>query len=435
VRTGADSTAPTGLLVDLWRALSRKTLVRLAPFLVVTGVYAILRDRATPDFLAETRQIAEVGRWSYLLTQIAAGWYYLFRWFVPVELVADYAAYPWIRSAADPRVLGAVAGWLGVAWVLRATYRRRPQYVFLALAALALLSPTSSVAPLAEAVNEHRPYLPLGVLSLAWLVPGLVALDRATEPRPAWRIAGLGAVLLVLGGLGWLTTERNRAFATQEAYWVDIQQKAPSARSALNHGVVLMARGELAAALEQFHASLKLAPNWHTTHINLGVAYQHIGQLERAEHHFDLAVRLDQHSALALTHRGHHHLARGRYQAAMADFEAALPIAREQVPVLIGMATALAGLGHWEPALARTREAYGLDPQRTENSIVAISRPFWLAPERFAAGIRYYEGLLPLLPNRWWIHHNIGQLAGKLGRSDQAREHLQKAAALRPASP
>ncbi len=423
------------VLGDIWRALQRPTLLRMAPLMAITALYFVVRHQVMPDFLAEARHHADTTPWTYLLTQVTAWWHYVLRWFVPLGMVADDQSFAVVRSAAEPRFLLAVAGWLVVAVALRAVYPRRPEYAFLALSAWALVSPHSSVAPLAEMVNEHRPYLPMGVLSLAWLVPGFCVLLRQARgssrggARRAWAVAAVLVALLVVMGVA--TSQRNRVYRTEERYWLDVLEKAPSVRAYLNYGVLLLNRGQSRESLEYLQKSLELGPYWHLTHINLALAYQRLGQHDRARVHYDRAVVYDSYGDGARTYRGRYYLARQRYGLALEDFEAAQERAREQFPVYQGKATAYAGLGMWQECLRMTERCYRLDSRRCEQSIVEISRPFWLAVERFEAGLAYYRGLAELLPDRWWIHQNMGKLAAKLGRADEARQHLAEAARLR----
>ena len=149
-----------------------RTLRRIAPALVVSAVYFAIRWKVMAPFpFDETRHAADVGAYEYFITQLTAWWHYVARWVAPVRLVSDDLAYPVYRTIADPVVLLALGGWVLVFSLLVTTWRRAPHLLFLALVSLALLSPTSSIAPLAEMVNEHRPYLAVGVL-----FAGLVAL-------------------------------------------------------------------------------------------------------------------------------------------------------------------------------------------------------------------------------------------------------------------
>src|SRR5207248_1800893 len=103
--------------------------------------------------------------------------------------------FPYTTSLASPRAwlaLLVLLAWIGLA--LRAV-RRHPQVTFATAWFFVTLAPESSFAPLAEVVNDHRPYiassLGLSVL-LAWLVErgaALTARPRATFAAVTFALA------------------------------------------------------------------------------------------------------------------------------------------------------------------------------------------------------------------------------------------------------
>jgi tetratricopeptide (TPR) repeat protein len=426
-----DDAGRGGFLRDVYSTFNRQTLIRMMPFLAVTAVYFTIRIRIMPDFSEAARHNADITAPVYLWTQITAWWYYLYTWFAPVKLVADDMTYPIFRSPLAPPVILALAGWVLIAGIVAATYRKLPYLAFLAASALALISPTSSVLPLAEMVNEHRPYLPLALASLAWLLPCFSALWIAgTGRRSAAAVALLG-VLMLAGSFSVLTFERNRVFANEESYYRDILQKAPAYRAYLNYGLVFMRRGDIDNALKYYQLALAEAPNWPYIHINLGLAYQNLGKVSQAQLHFDHAVRLEQYSSLPLTYRGEFWLKQKSYRQALADFTAALPRTREFYRLYRGMATACAGLGRWEEALNYTKRCGELDLRQVELDIVIIATPFWDQPELYPPGILFFQSLENLLPRRWWVHQNIGDLANRSMQADLAKREFSIARQLR----
>jgi tetratricopeptide (TPR) repeat protein len=420
-----------GFLRDVFSACNLRTLIRLAPYLAATAVYFSIRIRIMPDFSAAARQSADMTPPAYLWTQITAWWYYVYTWFAPINLVADNQTYPIFLSPLAPPVLLALAGWVLAAGLVAAAYRKLPYIAFLAVSALALISPTSSVLPLAEMVNEHRPYLPLALASLAWLLPVLPALWRAVAGRRG--VAALAALGLLLLSASFfaLTFERNRVFANEESYYRDIIQKSPGSRSYVNYGLVFMKRGDFDNALKYYQLALAQSPNWHIIHINLGIAYQHTGKESQARYHFDRAVATEQYSSYALAYRGESFLKQKEYEKALVDFTAALPLTREFYRLYKGMATAYAGLGRWEESLNYTRRCGDLDMTQVELDIVSIATPFWDQPELYPMGIPYFQSLENLLPGRWWVHQNIGDLANRSMQADLARREFSIARQLR----
>ncbi len=420
-----------GFLGDVWRTLRGVAWLRLAPALVFTaGYFLVRREVMAPFEYEEARRIADVGVLDYLMTQTVALWHYVGRWFLAVELVADEALYPVSRSLAEPRVLLALGGWAVVATLLAAAWRTRPYLTVLGVSALALVSPTSSFLPLAEMVNEHRPYLPMALLSLVWTIPlGLFAL-RALR-APAVRLGAVLGLGVLVAGLGAGTLERNRAFLTRAAYWEDVLTKAPHHRAHVNYGLTFLEDGDHERAREHFLAALETAPYWHITHTNLGIVFDQLGDVVKAREHHDRAVDHDTFTGTALTHRGYFLLRRGEYAAAAADFRASMPRSLEHYQNWKGLAVAQAGLGDAQGCFEAIEECLAVEPERTKLDIVSVLQPYFADATRYEAGIEFLQRLDQRLPDEWWVHENIGTLATRLGRSELAAEARARAARLK----
>jgi len=198
------------------RALDRALWRRLWPFAAVAAALGLLWWSETGLADSTTRAGTGVTPGAYLLTQLRAWWHYVALLPAPLELVADDPTYPVSRSLLEPRVLLALAGWITVLVLALAAARRTPAVTFLVLSFFLWLAPHSSVVPLAEPVNEHRPYLALtGVVLLASVL--LVAAAWRTVRGPRALVAALLVLLLV--PLGLLTRARNRDWRDAETLW------------------------------------------------------------------------------------------------------------------------------------------------------------------------------------------------------------------------
>ncbi len=420
-----------GFLKNILTSLNKTTLRRLWPFLAVTATYFGIRSVLLPAYLEEARRALDVTLDAYFYTQLTAWWHYVFQWFVPVNLVADNLAYPIFRTPWHPNVLLAISGWLLVAAILKGIYRKHPHFMFLTISALALISPTSSIASLAEMVNEHWPYLPLAILSLTWVIPLSIFMFANLSSGRLFKGLAIGSFLLLFFSFSALTWKRNFVYQTSESYWLDILQKAPSSRAHVNYGLTQMRQGLNEKALEHFQKSLELAPNWHITHINLALVYESLGQNEKRLFHFNRAVETDIYTSTALLYRGEYYLSLKKYDLALADFEKANSKTGEFYRIYKGFATAHAGLGQWMESLAFTTKCLQLDATQTEQDIVEISTPFWESEKFYRAGIEYYQSLTELLPERWWLYHNVAGLAERLGEEEIAEEALARSEELK----
>ncbi|MFC1751781.1 tetratricopeptide repeat protein [Thermoproteota archaeon] len=396
-----------GIIEDITKALNRNAMKRFLPFLIVSGVYFLIRLAVLPAFVGSARAASTMTPFIYLATQITAWWHYILTWFAPINLIADNGAYPIFTSFLNPKVLLAISGWLFIAYLLKRFYSKAPFYTFLTISALALISPTSTIAPLAEMVNEHRPYLPLAILSLIWILPiSDFILHRFKLKSMAGLLIALAGIIYIVS-LSQLTLERNLVFKTGENYWQDVVTKAPSARAYLNYGRTFMQKRQNAKAIEYYNKSLELAPNWHFTHINLGAIYEGMGDLNTALYWYTRGISSEPHSSMSRTYRANLYLKRKQYKEALVDFEQSIAQVQNKFPIYAASATAASGLGNWEKAVKYTKQCAKLDKRSAEASIIEIATPYWDNPSQYEKGILYFEGLKPTFPDAWWIKANI----------------------------
>jgi Flp pilus assembly protein TadD len=243
----------------------------------------------------------------YFRSELPAILHYLALFIWPVGQSAD-PAYPAAASFSEPRVVLAALALLGaLAFAAQALIRRRR--VALALSViwfLAFILPSSSFFPLAELVNEHRPYL-AALAFCPWLAAALLhgagrllALDG-----PAARRVGLVTAAFALVLLGSLTVARNRVWRSDEALWADVVAQAPgSARAQMNYGLALMAQGRLADAEPRLREAVRLAPFYPYAYLNLAQLALAQGHQQEGRTLLDRAVALGPGLVYAHYYRG-----------------------------------------------------------------------------------------------------------------------------------
>ena len=405
---------------DVIKCLNYKTLKRFSVILLITLVYFIIRNAVVPDFIAESRQDADVGPYHYMITQISAWWHYIGNWWAPVNLIADDLSFPVYRSVLEPTVILAICGWIMVVIFLIKLYRTRPAYLIISLMALAIISPTSSIAPLAEMVNEHRPYMPIGILSIIWLVPLLNLIGQWLLRSPLIKLMTVGGLVVVLLSFSFTTFQRNKAFTTWENYWSDVVTKAPSWRSHLNLGNSFMKKGDWGPAEFHLLKSVEYSNNFYAL-CSLGILNQSLGKSDRARQYYNKAVNVDIYNSIALEYRGAFLMTTKEYDLAFEDLINALPKAINIWPLYTKIAQAAAGKGDWKKALDYTLKANELDPEKTKGMIPKIATPFWDNPQQNNQGVSFFTELAKQWPGQWWIHRNWSVLAGLLGDKEVER--------------
>lgn len=388
------------------------------PYFAPTVGYLVARQVAMQGInFAGSAAGPDMTRWKYLCTQITAWWAYLFQWLTPLHLVADNMAYPVYTSPKDPAVALALVGWALVALLLGLAWARSPHFALLAFGGLALISPSSSVVPLSEMMNEHRPYLPMALVATIF-VSGLVRLALALPSglRPVLAFV-VGVWLMILGGLTW---QRNRVYLTEQSYWSDVVAKAPSGRAHNNLGLTFMKAGAMPQAQYHFEQSLRLAPQYSTAHTNLAIVHAAQGQMDEARRHHDLGVAYDRGVGEAHFWRGNFFLAQGQFDNALKDFQHAHEVSNDRFRVHLGLAHAFAGLGQPGPAAENALAAGSIDPERFGVEIVKVAAPFFTDEGQARNGLEFFAALEKAWPEIWWVHTNQASLLQRLGRQEEA---------------
>jgi protein O-mannosyl-transferase len=289
----------------------------------------------------------------YLRSELAAVFYYPFKFLAPVGLSAD----PLLSRTAsflEPRAFVAMA-WhvalLGCATVFIA--RRRSTAAALAIVWVYLaLAPSSSFAPLAELVNEHRPYLAMvGFCTLAVLAARSVF--GAAAPA-------VGACIAL--GLACLSIQRSFDWRSETSLWRSVVTTDPqSARAQMNLGVALMSAGNRAQAAGHLREAARLGPGYAYARINWGNWLLDAGETEAAVGEFDAALSLAPNLFWAPYYRG---LASRRLNAPASEqatwFAAAVKLSPNFVEAHAALALAAAHADDLATALASAQQAVRL---------------------------------------------------------------------------
>ena len=268
----------------------------------------------------------------YLRTQAGVLVHYLRLAFWPEPLVLDYRDWSIVRDWKTPLLPGlAVLVLFGL--TLAALVRRRPLGAA-AVAAFALLAPTSSFIPITGAVcAEHRLYLPLAAVVLvagSAFVTLLVRLGVGGGRRSV--ILGVGTLLLGAALTG-ATVQRNADYRSGVAIWADTVEKRPNNSLAwTNYANALRVQERHAEAEEALRRSAELNPGNQK-------AWRNLGHLLRD---------------------------RGDLRGAVEAYRGAVRARPDQGPLQLDLGNLLVQLGDWEEGLAAFDEALerGLPPEQ-----------------------------------------------------------------------
>jgi tetratricopeptide (TPR) repeat protein len=228
--------------------------------------------------------IERVTAWEYLRTQPGVIVHYLRLSLWPHPLILDYK---W--QVASTTI--SVAPWAAVVLVLLAgtvlAFRRRPWLGFLGAWFFLILSPTSSILPIADLAFEHRMYLPLAAVVMLAVIAGHEVLgaflSRLAAPDHLRRWLGGGLVVTAVVLLGFATVRRNDDYRSGFLIWSDTVAKRPNNPRAHNNlGQQLAGQGKVEDAVAHYSEALRLNPHFLEAYSSLGSLYMEQGRYREA---------------------------------------------------------------------------------------------------------------------------------------------------------
>ena len=384
------------------------------PFVICAAVLLFVQHMTPRSWIAGAANAR-----NYFITQPYVALLYFKTFFWPTGLSADYDLNPF-TTAADPRF------WAGIVFVVLFTtcavalsISKRTRVIgFGLLWFLIALLPTS-VFPLAEAMNDHRTFLPY--IGLVIAIAGAAALLVARLNRQwNWaKIAATCAVVLFLCANGYATFERNKVWKSEETLWHNVVIKSPSnARGLMNYGNTLMAKGDYEGALDYFHRAQQLTPQYSVLLINLAIAEDATKQSSQAEQHFKDALRLAPSSADSYTYYARYLLSHSRAGEARAFLDSALELSPRDLTARELMAQT-GGRARNEPTI------------QTPESYLALSLQLY-GEERYVESIVASRRALDLRPGYAEAWNNIGAAYNKLGRYEEAAAACEQALRYKP---
>jgi len=394
-------------------------LVGLIVLDVAAGAY---RGLLVPTHAIESAHQPGITPWTYFMTEWSAYLYYLRLFLWPDALVIDRLDYPTAHSFWQPQAWASLLVLIvlgGLAWRAR---RARPAVTFAALWYLVTLAAESSFFPLAEPVNEHRPYLAmlgLGTLSALALWELSRVLARWSRSTTTRALAVLVALLTT--GLAAASYGRNRTWRDEYTLWLDATRKAPNnPRAWLNAGNAAMKRNRDDEARAFLLRANELSPCYSYPLMNLSALAAKTHALEESLRWADEAVRCSPGLALPHFYRGAALERLKRDDEALAEYRTTANLDPQNTDAWLAQGRLLSQSERWPAAAYVFDRALASDPASVEAAMEAgLLYQYRLAnPGR---AVERYQTVLRLMPKHYGAHYQLATALLALGREQEAR--------------
>jgi Flp pilus assembly protein TadD len=417
-------TLPAALLGYWVLERMRRSSVRipwgfLGLLVAVAAAGILYRKLLLPPWTVESARQVGMTPWVYFMTEWSAYLYYLRLFLWPDALVIDRLDYPYATSFFAFQAWGSLLALVVIGVLAWRARRRWPALTFAALWLVVTLAAESSVFPLAEPVNEHRPYLAmLGLATAASVALWQLVRRLAARPLPAFALV----VVLTTTALGAATWARNLTWKDDFTLWTDATEKAPgNTRAWLNAGHAALSTGRLDEARRMLLEARRLSPCYAYVQMNLSALEARVGDLEASLRWADEAVRCNPGFALTHHYRGSALERLGRYPEALAEYRAVTAIDGQHTNAWFAQAKLLERDGRWQEAADAYDRALVANPLYTDAAMLAALLYHYQLGKPDVA-VERYRGVMKLAPKHYGAHYQLAKALLASGRQDEARE-------------
>jgi hypothetical protein len=273
------------------KKLSLPSKKPIFPFLLYLGI-SIFSAYLIGSHFEPSSNIArgDLSRSLYFATQWRAYFHYMGLYFWPVGFNFDnldfgFADQVW--TAANVFYLS-----LHLLILIFATYLcvKINSIGFAVLGFYISILPASSIIPLAEAVSDHRDFIPFLFFGFAMIQ----IIEWATTRWLQDRFHEKALLCLLLLALSGATFYRNRDFISEKALWVDTVLKNPrSPRAKSNLATIYMENGDYPLADALLTKCTDHSPFYMACLVNLGIVKDNLGHRDLAEKYFRMGIASD----------------------------------------------------------------------------------------------------------------------------------------------
>ena len=125
---------------------------------------------------------------------------------------------------------------------------------------------------------------------------------------------------------------------------------------------ILVARKEYVLAAGAYKRILRGDPKNAVLLNKIGMAYQQIGDVGKAEHYYKRSWKFDKHSSSAMNNLGTVEYGRKRYKSSIKDYRRALKVGTDRATIYSNLGFAYCGRKQYMSATTAFSEALAIDP-------------------------------------------------------------------------
>jgi len=396
----------------------------ISPFLIILGVYVILRITAL-DF-QQGALIARHPLYLRSITAIRVISAYFGIIFMPARLHMERDI-PCAATFFDSAILISASFIIFIIWgALKIRKISRPAF-FGIIFFFVSLAPILNIYQLPNNMAEHWLYIPMIGISLSLSCLALMLWEKRVKARPFLALI----LVFYIVFFSARTFVRNADWRDEFTIYTHTYKNNPKSIKILNNlGNLYNASGDFAKAAEFHKKALEVDPREYKTLLNLGIDYQELGMLDEAFAQYESSARSNPNYAKAYFHMGSIHVKKGDLDKAINAYLHAIELDPFFAASHANMGNTYFKKGDYKKAREEYEKAIEISPYLADlhnNRGSALTRL-----GIYDEAVEAYKKAIAINPDDWEYHLNLGAIYGELGIFDEALSELKRAHQLNP---
>lgn len=258
----------------------------LIPF-IIFSLLVLFSRKMTP----EGWNSGESNTLYYILSQPYSILHYFNNFIIPVNLVID-TDISIVERITDEKVIIGFTFLIAFIYLIYITSKSQPIIAYGLTWFLVALIPTSLI-PLSEVLNDHRPFFPYIGLCISLIAfCNLIFQNIRTVRSMKIGFISLAILFVLLHSIG--TYQQNKIWNKTETVWKECTIKAPyNPRGWMNYGNSLLSQGRYEEAEFAYGKAERLTQNYAYLEINIAILYESTNRKVEAEKRFLNALTYD----------------------------------------------------------------------------------------------------------------------------------------------
>lgn len=247
----------------------------------------------------------------------------------------------------------------------------------------------SSVIPIADVIFEHRVYLPMFGLLIAFVATLFEIFSRKPKLLPVMFVL----LLIIVTTNATLAYQRNFVWRSEKTLWTDAVNKSPfKARTFFKRGQANIADNQINYAFYDFSRTIELRPEFLSAYTYRAAISVSMNKFKDAIEDYDKFIELSKNKSQGYLNKAIVYAKMKRYNKSLKEYTNYLKINNQDVGIIIEKASIYEKINDATNAIKTVQEALKIDSTNT-NAMFALGRYLYLTA-KFDAALEWIDKVI-----------------------------------------